>query len=215
MNNEFGKKLECIMKYLSLVILTLFIAACQPNEKSKTATTPLDTSCLNGQTICDTQVYSQNYGFTNYPVDYQKYGGYNQYYNNYISPSYQYYNNYYSYNYSTYANTWNSYYTNYNYGAFCDCPYGSSPVYNGQLGLGCVNNNVITPYLSFTAYFALVANNNSLVNLNQVPAVGSSTVGSCQSQLIQSCSVDIGNSCGAGLHCQPTSGGSRLGICVR
>ena len=202
-----------------LTIVALALTACAP-KKNKIASTPLSAACLSGQVYCDSSVYNNNYGYQAYPVNFYQYGGYNNYYYNYWWPNYQnYYGSYYN-NYSYGYNNYNNYYNNYNssqyYGYFCDCPVGSRPVYNAQMGMGCVQDQVFGAVAPYASYFYLQANSNNLVNITQVPSVGGSvTGGTCQNNIAQSCAVDLANTCGAGMRCQVTSGSSRIGICVR
>lgn len=101
------------------------------------------------------------------------------------------------------------------YGNFCDCPVGFRPVYNAQYGLGCVSMAALQPYASGTIYWGWNANNNQWVNIPQVSNTqGYPSSNACYRHVAQSCFVDQANTCGANATCQPTGGGSRLGVCV-
>lgn len=113
------------------------------------------------------------------------------------------------------AYPYNPYYYQTN-GNFCNCPWGSRPVYNGQFGMGCVSMNTFNTYAYGAVYWGYGANNNQWVNIPQI----SNSQGypqqnnGCFQNVAQSCFVDQLNACGAGRVCQTTGGGSRLGICV-
>lgn len=101
-----------------------------------------------------------------------------------------------------------------NGGNFCNCPNGSRPVYNGQFGLGCVASSNFQSYSGGAVYWGLGAHNNQWVNVPQFSNSQGYSNNSCYQNVAQSCFVDQANSCGVGLRCQTTGGGSRLGICV-
>lgn len=100
-------------------------------------------------------------------------------------------------------------------GNFCDCPVGYRPVYNGITGLGCVSAAVFQPFAYGAVYWGWGANNNQWVNVPQVSNTqGYPSNNSCYQNVAQSCFVDQYNTCSNGAICQPTSGGSKIGVCV-
>lgn len=134
---------------------------------------------------CDSTVYNQyaNYGFSAYP-----------------------YTSFRNYNWAT---------GGYSYVPLCDCPVNSRPVYNNVIGMGCVTITNFQPIAVGAYFWSLQPNNYQAVNFTQVSNT-SGTIGNlnnCYQNFAQSCFTDVANSCGAGYVCQPTAGGSRLGIC--
>lgn len=110
---------------------------------------------------------------------------------------------------------------------FCSCPIGTIPVYNGGMGLGCVNSSFV-PYnayqwnlgwgysWSFTLGFRQplpLQTGNNMINFGQVSNTQGYPGNNCYSGVAQACYVDQANSCGNGAQCIATSGGSRLGVC--
>lgn len=171
-----------------LVLPLMFVACAEKNDGgSQVATVPPPTTCVDGSTYCNSNQYVGNQGFSAYP--------YNPYY--------------YNMNYSWGGNAGYV-------GNFCNCPYGTRPVYNGQFGLGCVSNSSFQAYAGGAAYWGYGANNNQWVNIPQISNSQGypQQQGGCYQNVAQSCFVDQLNSCGAGRVCQTTGGGSRLGICV-
>lgn len=152
-------------------------------------------SCMNGTANCNSQNYSQYPGFYPYNVNPYQYGGYSPYWN-------QYYGN------------WSGW--NYNYAGFCNCPAGTVPTYNNYYGLGCVQNTYFQPTLYYYAYWGWGPNNNQWVNIPQVSNMRDYSVQnqSCYSGTVQSCYTGVQNSCAYGYTCQPTTPGSRLGLCL-
>lgn len=166
----------------------------QPNGANNGAVIP-GISCMNGSANCNSQQYSTYPGFYPYPVNPYTYGGYTNYWNQ---------------NYHGYSN-WN-----HNYAGLCNCPAGTVPTYNNYYGLGCVQNTYFQPTLYYYGYFGWGPNNNQWVNIPQVSNLADYSVQnqSCYSGIVQSCYIDVLNSCSNGYTCQPTSGGSRLGLCI-
>jgi len=122
--------------------------------------------------------------------------------------------NYYNQNNGYSAYPYNPYYYG-STGNFCNCPVGYRPVYNANYGLGCVSMSSFQPYAYGAVYWGWGANNNQWVNIPQVSNTqGYPSSSSCYQNIAQSCFVDQVNSCGAGATCQPTAGGSRLGVCL-
>ncbi len=176
--------LNCILMPLAA---TSLIVACANNQNSGNGVAtppPPPTNCVDGTTYCNSNQYYGNSGFSAYP------------------------NNPYFFNNSY---TWNN---GGNYGSFCNCPYGTRPVYNGQFGLGCVATSSFQSYSSGAIYWGLGANNNQWVNVPQISNSQGYPQNTCYQSVAQSCFVDQANSCGAGLTCQTTGGASRIGICV-
>ncbi|MFS4458256.1 hypothetical protein [Bdellovibrio sp. HCB2-146] len=140
---------------------------------------------------------------------------------------------------SAYPYAYNNGYNYVNYFAqngFCNCPYGSIPAYNGTMGLGCVRNTYIQPYVG--AYFYWNFGNiyagawggaggypyyntytypgyNYPNNYPQFSNVNAYQGPSCTQNLAQSCYLNVPNSCGGGLVCRPTAANSNLGICTQ
>lgn len=177
--------------WILLVLMPLLFVACADKNggsDATIATVPPPATCMDGSTLCNANQYGAYPGFSAYP--------YNPYY--------------YNMNYA-----WGGYANGY-VGNFCNCPVGTRPVYNGQYGLGCVANTTFQAYAGGAVYWGYGANNNQWVNIPQISNSQGYPQGSngCFQNVAQSCFVDQMNSCGAGLVCQTTGGGSRLGICV-
>lgn len=183
-----------VMNLISFCILVTGLVACNNGgntNNQKVAQTPLSMDCLNGTAYCNTGAYNNlnGYGYYSYP-------GYVQ-----------------GYNYYAYAQQ----------NGFCNCPVGTLPTYNSSYGLGCVRADLIQPYLNYSFYWTFGYYSNYVpanqgLNSPQVSNLGTVSYqngGTCQSQLNYSCFVDQAGSCGNQGTCQPTAGGSRLGICVR
>lgn len=204
------------MKTWVLLILALFVAACQNDgggdggaaPANTTVTTPL-TNCLDGTTYCNNQYYSAVPGFIPYPMPYGAYGQ--------------------PYNYMAYFNRH----------GFCDCPYGTSPVYNPTYGLGCIRTRLLTQnyyggggaYLywqfqmgtswntgwadaSYYHYSAPTMPNNFAQYSNIPNGYYSGSGGSCPRNLTQSCLLNQPNTCGVGATCRQVLSGSALGVCA-
>lgn len=172
---------------VTFLVMPLILVACADKKNGNdVATVPPPTTCMNGSTYCNSNMYGYNNGYAAYP--------YNPYY----------------YNMNT---IWaqGGY-----YGNFCNCPPGHRPVYNGQYGLGCVAIAQFQPVAYGAVYWGWGANNSQWVNMPQISnSQGYPTNrNSCFQNVAQSCFVDQANSCGTGATCQTTGGGSRLGICV-
>jgi hypothetical protein len=174
--------------FFSLIVvfvLPLVLINCaQKNEenKSEAAATPLTTACLTSN--CNNTAYGQYPGFFPYPTQYQ-----NPYMSGY---------NPYSYQTNTQAN-------------FCGCGTNAQPLYNNEIGMGCVYNNVIAPVATLMGYWSLPAANTQWVN---VPQNSNMVGGGCSSQIGQSCFTNQPNSCGSGYICQ-SSPNSVLGVCLQ
>lgn len=184
---------------IAIFALPAFLAAC-PDGKSrssssgkKTATTPLNTSCLSGQSQCYPQLYQQFPGFYPYPVNYQHYGGY--------------------------FNYWQSSYGGYYSQAaarFCNCGPNAVPVYNNQLGLGCIRRQVLAPLAGVVGMWSLPAVNTHWTNLPQYSNIDVSLQTSCQNGVTQACFLHKGDEeCDTDQKCRPVASGSALGICTR
>lgn len=187
---------------LSVIVMPLVFLACAEKQDSGSpaevavvpppAATPLPappTACVDGTTYCNSNLYRGNPGFTAYP------------------------HNPYFYN-MRYAWGGNFGLGSGYVGNFCNCPHGSRPVYNGQFGLGCVSTANFQAYAGGAVYWGYGANNNQWVNIPQISNSQGYKSNGCYQNVAQSCFVDQVNSCGPGLLCQTTGGGSRLGICV-
>jgi hypothetical protein len=178
------------MKYwiFAFLVMPLVFVACADKSGSDNtvATVPPPAACMDGTTYCNSHQYGTYPGFSAYP--------YNPYY----------------YNINTVWGAGGGY-----VGNFCNCPWGSRPVYNGQFGMGCVSNSAFNVYAGGAVYWGYGANNNQWVNMPQISnSQGYPQQNGCFQNVAQSCFVDQMNACGAGRFCQTTGGGSRLGICV-
>lgn len=196
--NQFNNKNK--WSTLGLILFAAFSFSCQKDKSSNdnnnnggAAVVP-GISCMDGTTNCNGQAYSQYQGFQPYGMNPYNYGGYSPYWNQ---------------NYGQWSQWGN------NYAGLCNCPANTIPTYNNYYGLGCVQNTYFQPTLYFYAYWGWGPNNNQWTNIPQVSNIRDYSVQnqSCYSGVVQSCFIDIANSCGAGYVCQPTSGGSRLGLC--
>lgn len=184
------------MKKLFLALMALAIVSCDSNKSNDgggNATVPgLYGGCMNGAVNCNSAQYNNYPGFVPYGVNPYNYGGYNNYYNS---------------NYS---------YFNSPYTGMCNCPSGYVPTYNGYYGLGCVQNSYL-PSTSWGIYasWGWGATNGQWTNIPQVSnTVGMSSSGACYNGVLQSCFVDVANSCSSGYRCQATTSNSRMGLCV-
>jgi hypothetical protein len=183
---------EFVMKrwILSCLVMPFLFAACGGNKSdSGNSTTTIATVPPPSQCMDGTTYCNANmYG--------QNYG-------------------YQAYPYNPYYYGFNGYYGGGQYANFCDCPGGSRPVFNGQYGLGCVNSSAFGPYASGAVYWGWGANNNQWVNWPSRSNTQPIANAACYGNVAQSCIVGQANTCGTGAACQPTSGASRVGICVR
>lgn len=198
--------------FYTFVITSLFLVACNKANNDSVAAPPAVTNqCIQPQTA----------------TTYNPYGTYNPYYpygtgvnNTNGACNSQVYNQYSAYGFSSYPYTnfysynWGS---NYSYMPLCDCPAGSRPVYSGTIGMGCVNNQYFDPIAVGVYYYSLTPNNYQWVNWTQVSNIPGAVGGlnNCYQQVALSCFIDTPGTCGSGMVCQPTSGGSRIGICRR
>lgn len=186
------------MKRLILLILTtISIAACQQGNSNN-----------NGNQVATTPLEMNCLNGTTHCNNnlYQQYAGFMPYPNMYT----------YGYNYN-YAQMFMQQ-------GLCNCPLGWSPVYNGTMGLGCVQSYAIQPYVNSYFYWTFGASTTgwgyaapqATINWNQysnIPNAGNS-VGSCARTVTQSCILNQANTCGAGLTCRQILASSNLGICT-
>lgn len=99
---------------------------------------------------------------------------------------------------------------------YCGCPSGYAPVYSQSMGMACApydyfaSSSVV--YFNWGFNFGPAQNGQWLnVPQNQYnPAV----TGQCYNQTAQGCDVRT-NNCPSGSVCQPITGGSTIGLCVR
>lgn len=196
------------MKRIVFVIFALFVAAC--GDKGS------DSSTTNTGQIATT------------PLDPRCYNGSTNCQNGVYNQNYQ-------YGWMGYPGFQNGYnYTNYfsQYG-FCNCPPGSRPTYNSTSGLGCLRNEYINPYMTFTYYWQVSFNagfsygyngygagynmNDYPTNITQVSNISGypQSSSACFNDVVQSCAVNQANSCGVGAICRPTAAASGMGICFR
>ena len=194
--------------FYAFVVTSLFLVACNKANNETVAAPP----AVTNQCIQQTNTYNP-YGTYN---PYNPYGTVNN-----GTCNSQIYNQYSAYGFSSYPYT-NFYNYNgagggYSYMPLCDCPAGSRPVYSGTIGMGCVQVQYFDPIAVGVYYYSLTPNNYQWVNWTQVSNISGSVgnLNNCYQQVALSCFIDTPGTCGSGLVCQPTSGGSRLGICRR
>ncbi len=193
-------------KLFTALLMTMFLAACGSDNSSNgsgtVATTPLQLSCINGQTYCDNSGYYGNPGFMPYPGMHR-----------------------YAYDYSDafvnqgLCNCPSSYIPTYNdsYGLGC-VRSASVQVYSATVSnwsyaygfgfgfyIGYSNTSYYTPAPQISSNY--VQQSNIVNNIYHQAR--------CQSEITQSCFVDQPNSCGQRSQCRPVSSKSRLGICVK
>jgi hypothetical protein len=201
--NRSGPLAKSFLPLLTLFLI-LSVNGCGDSKEStkvdNSATTPLNTACLNGTASCNPSQYYQYPGFLphfpqltpGYGGTYQwcgcTYGTYPVYHGQLGSGCIQ----------SGYAAPFiNSGYFFYIGAGFQAFPYVGHP---GRAWMGPL----------------LPPNNQHWVNTPQMPAVGDNYGSSCQQNALYACFVDVPGSCGnTGFTCRPTSGGSRLGVCSR
>lgn len=183
--------------------LPFIMLACGSSKSSETpqyASTPTSMACLYGAATCDSTQYSLYYGFQTYP------GFQTIYVDQELA--------------NRYSTTNSSAYYSQNVTNFCNCPAGTRPVFNGQIGMGCVNTQMIATFSS-RAYFwgqttASQGSSYNYVNWNQVSNMnGSGLANGCYTDLAWACFIDVPNSCFQGYTCQAAISNSRLGICSR
>ena len=171
-------------------------------KKSKTSDNARSTQCLQDPYTggCNNSVYNNysGYGYQAYPY------GQNGYYEN-TNSMYRYQSNY---SYQGYGTGGNS---------LCACPQGSRPVYNGNMGTGCIAQSAIPNYAR-TYYWSWSAgntNNNHYVNWNQMSNINDSSANSgCYNNVAWSCAVGQSNQCPTGTTCAATAQNSPIGVCV-
>lgn len=172
---------------MACLLAPLMFAACAEENKNSAVPVAPSPGCMNGTTYCDSSQYGYHQGYAPYPQ--------NPYFHSEQNAA--------------------SAYRGFNFSNLCDCPAGQRPVYNGTIGLGCVNASNI-PGPNSALYWSWQARNGQWVNVPQISNAqgyaGNSS--SCYKDVAQSCLVDQPNSCGAGAMCRVTGGGSRLGICT-
>jgi hypothetical protein len=100
---------------------------------------------------------------------------------------------------------------------YCGCPSGYAPVYSQGAGMACA------PYAYFTQQSVVYYNwnvnngqpqNGQWLNAPQDQYNTNNTNSQCYNQTAQGCDVRL-NNCPSGTMCQPVSGGSTIGLCVR
>ncbi|MBX3039523.1 MAG: hypothetical protein KF789_02295 [Bdellovibrionaceae bacterium] len=186
-----------IFQMIAVFALPAFLAACpdknRDDNQNSTAATPLTTSCLSGQTACTPSLYGQFPGFFPYPVNYNQYGGYM---------------NYWQYSYGGYYNQFAA--------RFCDCGPNAMPVYNNQMGLGCIRNQALAPIAGLAGVWSLSAVNSHWTSLPQHSNLTTQNQMSCLNGVTQACFLGRGNAdCASGQVCRSVAHGSALGICSR
>jgi hypothetical protein len=191
-------------KFYFLALISLFFMVSVGCNKKKSTDNATSTQCLQ----------DPYYGGCN-----------NTEYNKYQAYGYQ------AYPYEGYSNSTNSiyryqteYYYGLNYGlsgsSLCGCPNGTRPVYNGNMGTGCVNQNLVPQY-SRTYYWSWSAGNpqnNHYVNWGQMSNISgqfSNTGSGCYSNVAWSCLVNRGNQCPSGSTCRATAQNSPIGVCIQ
>lgn len=180
------------MKRLVFFIFALFLAACQGNDGGGGVNNTQVVTPL-GMSCINGQAYCNNTGYSQYSGFIPYPGMYN-----------------YAYDYTNYFNQY----------GFCNCPAGYQPIYNGSMGLGCINTALMAPYEGF--YFSwqwgwgyTSAAPQMSNNFPQYSNIPQGTNGQCSRTLTQSCMLDQSITCGAGATCRPVFSGSNLGVCIQ
>lgn len=209
-------KARFILSTLGISLVIFMVVACGTRKQGydQYASQPTSLACLNGVGNCDNSSYNQysQYGFQAYPGNPTIAGNQNGLPNQGYSPN------------GALVGSQNGYpnphmVTNNMslYGNFCSCPSGTRPVYNGQIGLGCVSMLVIQNFITDVYYYGAGTNATSTwgsVNWNQISNMnGGSGVNGCYSNLAWACFVGNPNPCFQGQFCQSVHPNSRLGIC--
>lgn len=184
-------------RLLFIIFAVMSMAACQPDNNN------------GGNQIATTPLDMNCINGTTYCNNsvYQNYAGFMPYPNMYA----------YGYNYN-YANMFMQQ-------GLCNCPLGWSPVYNGTMGLGCVQSYYIQPWVNsyFSWNFGMSQTGwgwsapQATINWNQqsnIPNAGNS-LGSCARTVTHSCVIGQANNCASGQVCRQILNGSSLGICTQ
>lgn len=188
MRNLFKSKTALrIMFFTYLAAVALFITSCQDNQNTQPA---IGADCINNPSLCQTNAYQYNQGFTNYNF------GSSPFYNN-----------------GYYGSGAGPFYYLQNSAYLCNCPAGSVPTYNNYAGLGCVQNNLLGGVSGY-AYFGWGVNNRQWVNIPQISNLQGYSNNGCYNGVVQSCIVNDASSCGTGYACRATSAASAIGLCV-
>ena len=174
-------------------------------SKSKSGNNATSTQCLQDPYTggCNNAQYNAYgaYGYQAYP--YGQVPGYSSDPNS----AYRYQTNYYYSNTYAYGNS-----------QLCACPQGSRPVYNGNMGTGCLAQGNLPNYAR-TYYWSLSAgttNNNHYVNMPQMSNInGNLSNGGCYNNVAWSCLVGQANQCPANTTCKATAQNSPIGVCVQ
>lgn len=153
----------------------------------------------------------------------------NSEYNNYMQSGFAAYNtsSWGGYSYFT-ALSLQSYYGNYSsqWGYFCGCAQGTTPVYNSVRGMGCVNNMYLQQFGQAAVFWTLPQNSQQFASypasqaMQYVASYGGGgyqyySAGSCVNFVAESCYVNQVNACREGASCRATVQGSSMGICIR
>lgn len=194
--------LKAFFQIILVVVSALTFVSC---NKSKSKNNATSTQCLQNPNTgaCDNTQYNQYgaYGYQAYP--YGQTSGYSS------DPNslYRYQTDYY---YASYYGGGNS--------QLCSCPQGSRPVYNGNMGTGCIAQSQMPNY-SRTYYWSWSAGNtynNHYVNWNQMSNInGSSSNNGCYDNVAWSCLVGQANQCPSGSSCAATAQNSPIGVCIK
>lgn len=128
-------------------------------------------------------------------------------------------------------------------GGFCNCPMGTSPIYNSTYGLGCIQTRLLQPFAGYYMYWQIDYSSNWTTGwgyndpayyygygYNSAPQIpnnypqysnipagtypGFGGGSSCSRNLTQSCLLNQGNTCGNGATCRQVISGSNLGVCA-
>lgn len=193
--------LKSLIQVLIVAVTAATLAGCNKSKSDNNATS---TDCFNNpyNASCNNTAYNNYgaYGYQAYPYGQMGYSS---------DP-----NSIYRYQYTNYyQNNWGT------GSSLCACPTGSRPVYNGNIGMGCLNNGAIPNY-SRTYYWSWSAgntNNNHYVNWNQVSNInnGHSSNNGCYNNVAWSCFVGQSNQCPSGTTCKATAQNSPMGVCVQ
>lgn len=194
--------LKTLLQSILLLATAVTLSSCSKSKSSSHATS---TQCLQDPYTggCDNSQYNQYsaYGYQAYP--YGSVPGYSSNPNSiYRYETSQYYSTYYGYGNSQ----------------LCSCPQGSRPVYNGNMGTGCLAQGNFPNYAR-TYYWSWSAghtNNNQYVNMPQMSNInGNLSNGGCYNNVAWSCLVGQANQCPSGTSCTATAQNSPIGVCVQ
>ncbi len=196
--------LKNLVQAILVVTTALTLVSCS-KSKSKSANNATSTQCFQDPHTggCNNTQYNQygQYGYQAYPH------GQVPSYSSDPNSIHRYEMSYTYTNHYAYGNS-----------QLCSCPQGSRPVYNGNMGTGCLAQGNIPQY-SRTYYWSFTAgntNNNHYVNMPQYSNInGNMSNGGCYNNVAWSCLVGQPNQCPTNTTCKATAQNSPIGVCVQ